>query len=130
MKTLLLSLLILTSVNSFCQVKTEADTLIYDIKGLQVKPEYPGGKEKMDAFIIANFKIPSELKMPKKIAVMFVIEKDGSLNNIKVLKDAGYGTAKEAIRVLKLMPKWLPGQQNGNTVRSLSAITIPVNAKK
>ena len=49
--------------------------------------------------------------------VTFVVEKDGSLTDIKVIRDIGYGTGKEAIRVLKKCPKWTPGEQNGKKVR-------------
>ncbi|MGC4040157.1 MAG: energy transducer TonB [Flavobacterium sp.] len=148
MKRIILALLILTSVNSFCQTRKHTeqieelnseivaepiqkdDSLVYDIKGLEVKPEFPGGKEKMDAFIKENFNTPKDLKKTKqeqKVYVLFKIEKDGSLSDIKSIKDVGHGTGEEAIRVLKLMPKWLPGQLNGKPVRSLYAITIPVN---
>ncbi|MDR6760561.1 hypothetical protein J2Y38_000740 [Flavobacterium sp. 2755] len=57
----------------------------------------------------------------------FIIEKDGSLSDIKVLRDIGLGTGAEAIRVLKTSPKWIPGKQNNNVVRALYSLPIPVN---
>ena len=63
-----------------------------------------------------------------KVIVAFVVEKDGSLTDIKVLRDIGFGTGKEAIRVLKLSPKWIPGQQNGHVVRSNNQLPISVVA--
>ena len=57
----------------------------------------------------------------------FIIEKDGSLSDIKVLRDIGYGTGDEAIRVLKISPKWIPGKQNNKEVRTLYSLPIPVN---
>ncbi|MNL60417.1 Gram-negative bacterial tonB protein [compost metagenome] len=57
----------------------------------------------------------------------FIIEKDGSLSDIKVLRDIGHGTGAEAIRVLKMSPKWIPGKQNNNVVRTLFSIPVSVN---
>lgn len=49
--------------------------------------------------------------------ITFVVEKDGTLSNIKVLKDIGYGTGEEAVKVLQLSPKWNPAELNGRKVR-------------
>jgi periplasmic protein TonB len=61
-----------------------------------------------------------------KVYVTFVVEKDGSLTDIKVLRDIGYGTGKEAIRVLSKCPKWMPGEQNGKKVRVLYSLPITI----
>ena len=50
--------------------------------------------------------------------VTFIIEADGSVSNIKVLRDIGGGCGAEAVRVVKLMPKWKPGKQHGKAVRT------------
>ncbi len=60
-----------------------------------------------------------------RVILQFVVEKDGSLSNIAALRDPGNGLGEEAIRVLKLAPKWKPGVQNGRNVRV--QYTIPVN---
>ena len=60
-----------------------------------------------------------------KLIVSFIIETDGRLSDIKVLKDLGYGTSEEAIRVLQSSPKWIPGKQNGKPVRV--AYSLPIN---
>jgi hypothetical protein len=52
-----------------------------------------------------------------RVFLTFIIEKDGSLSEIKSIRDVGYGSAEESIRVLKLSPKWKPGYQNGRAVR-------------
>jgi hypothetical protein len=59
-----------------------------------------------------NFKI-EEKDIKGKIYTTFIIEKDGSISDIKILRDLGYGTGKEIIRVLKLSPKWSPGIKDG-----------------
>ena len=56
------------------------------------------------------------------------VEKDGSLTDIKVIRDIGYGTGKEAIRVLKKCPKWTPGEQNGKKVRVLYSLPITIQS--
>lgn len=62
------------------------------------------------------------------VSVFFVVEIDGSLSNIKVLRDIGYGTGKEAIRVLKASPRWNPGVKNGEKVRSTFSLSIRVQS--
>lgn len=57
----------------------------------------------------------------------FIIEKDGSLSDIKTIRDLKHGTGDEAIKVLKTSPKWIPGKQNGELVRVLYSIPIPIN---
>jgi protein TonB len=64
-----------------------------------------------------------------KVIVSFVIDTDGSLVDIKVIKDLGYGTGKEAIRVLKLCPKWTPAVHNGKPVRSEFTLPISINTR-
>ncbi len=100
------------------------DNRIYNTAGIEVKPEFPGGPTKMYEFIDKNFVKPEGEVIKGKIYVTFVIEKDGSLTDIKVLRDLGYGTGKEAIRVLKMMPKWSSGEQNGIKVRCTYSFPI------
>ena len=104
------------------------DTLIYDRKGLEVEPEFQGGIQKFNEFFYSNFKMPME-GIKGKIVVIFIIEKDGSLSNIKVLR--GLGLEKEVKQILKMAPKWNPGMQNGKLVRTLYAVDFPIdNGKK
>ncbi|WP_431242753.1 energy transducer TonB [Flavobacterium sp. P21] len=99
---------------------------VYNTAGIDVKPEFPGGKEAMDSFIKQNFKSPKE-GLKGKVYAMFIIEKDGSLSDIKILRDIGYETVAEAIRVIKLFPKWSPGKLNNKTVRALYSIPMVIN---
>ena len=91
-----------------------------------MKPEFPGGIEEFYKFVNNNFKFPDEETgtKGKKVYATFIVEKDGSLTDIKILRDAGYGTGVETIRVLKNSPKWISGQQNGKKVRVLYSIPI------
>ncbi len=107
-------------------VVNQDDNLIYNTAGIEVKPEFPGGPTKMYEFIEKNFIKPQGEVIKGKVYVTFVIEKDGTLTDIKVLRDLGYGTGKEAIRVLKMMPKWSPGEQNGRKVRCTYSFPISI----
>lgn len=98
---------------------------IYNTSGIEVLPEYPGGIGKFYQFIADNYKTPTAVDfLGGKVYVSFIIEKDGSVADIKVLKDAGFGTGKEAIRVFELCPKWSPGRQNGKNVRCSYSLPI------
>ena len=110
---------------------TEADdNTIYNSAGIEVKADFPGGIDKFRNFIGKNFQMPEDEDFPGgKVFVTFVVEKDGSLTDIKVIRDAGYGTGKEAIRVIKSSNvKWNPGEQNGKKVRM--QFMMPINLQK
>ena len=106
----------------------EEDNGIYNTAGIEVKPDFPGGLEKFYKFVGNNYRTPEEDGLKGKVFVTFVVEKDGSLTDIKVIRDIGYGTGKEAIRVLKSSPKWNPGEQNGKKVRVLYSLPITIQS--
>lgn len=144
MKKILILILICTAQNIFSQAPssdtkkhevlsvdvqptaTSEENQVYNTAGIDIRPEFPGGVDAMNAFITQNFKSPKE-GLKGKIYATFIIEKDGSLNDIKILRDLGYETGKEAIRVLKLFPKWSPGKQKNKTVRVLYSIPMIIN---
>jgi protein TonB len=104
------------------------DNNIYNTAGIEVKPDFPGGMAKFYKFVGNNYRTPEEEGLAGKVYVTFVVEKDGSLTDIKVVRDIGYGTGKEAIRVLKSCPKWNPGEQNGKKVRVLYSLPITIQS--
>lgn len=108
----------------------EEDNSIYNTAGIEVKPDFPGGMEKFYSFIGKNYQTPDEEGLKGKVYVSFVVEKDGSLTDIKVLRDIGYGTGKEAIRVLKSCPRWTPGEQNGKKVRCTYSLPISIQSEE
>ena len=82
--------------------------------------EYPGGIFKMYDYIMADLKYPElarENQIKGRLFIAFVVEKDGSISNLEVLKSLGYGCDEEAIRLFKEMPKWSPGLIDGKPVR-------------
>ncbi|KIO52142.1 energy transducer TonB [Flavobacterium hibernum] len=106
----------------------QEDNNVYNTAGIEVKPDFPGGIDKFYKFVGNNYKTPEEEGLKGKVYVTFVVEKDGSLTDIKVLRDIGYGTGAEAIRVLKKCPKWTPGEQNGKKVRVLYSLPITIQS--
>ena len=96
------------------------------VAALDKLPEFPGGIKKFYDYVGSEFEKP-EIDQTVNVLMSFVIEKDGSMTDIKVLRNPGYGLDKEAIRVLKsLRTKWSPGFKNGNAVRVLYTLPIKV----
>ena len=84
-------------------------------------PEFPGGEQALYEFLAKNIKYPQAAKdsnIQGKVFVQFVVEKDGSITNAKVGRDIGGGCGEEALRVVKMMPKWKPGDQRGVKIRT------------
>ena len=96
----------------------------------ETMPSFRGGEQKLFEFLGNNLVYPKEAKeagIEGKVFVEFYVEKDGTVTNVKVLKGIGYGCDEEALRVIGLMPKWIPGSQRGKAVRV--RYTLPVNFK-
>ncbi|TZF86334.1 energy transducer TonB (plasmid) [Pedobacter sp. BS3] len=103
------------------------DNGVHDFASVEVLPEFPGGIQKFYQYVAKNYNYPAAAKeqgVSGRVTVSFIVEKDGSLTDIKVLRDLGMGTGEEAVRLLKKSPKWKPGIQNGRPVRV--AYTIPI----
>lgn len=91
------------------------------------KPDFPGGMKAFYDFIGENYKAP-DAKIDGKVYIQFIVEADGSLANFEVLRDIGHGTGEEAVRVLKLSPKWIPGEKDGKPVRVQYSIPISIQS--
>ena len=90
-------------------------------------PEFPGGDKGFHQFIADNVKYPAEAKekgIRGIVYVNFIVEPDGSISDIRVLRGIGGGCDEEAVRVVEYMPKFKPGIQNGEAVRV--SYTVPV----
>ena len=100
-------------------------TKVYDV--VEDMPSFPGGPSKMFEFVEKNIRYPKaaeEEEMYGRVIVSFVVERTGELSNIKIVKSVSPSLDKEAIRVVKSMPRWNPGKQSGMKVRV--KYTIPV----
>jgi len=128
------SILLLIAFNSEATAQTSfngKNSIGVNEKADVKQPQFPGGIEKFYMFVGQNFKMPEEFSKQKKggkIFIEFMVEKDGSLSEFKVVKDLGYGVADEAIRVLKHSPKWIPATENGQAVRVMYSLPITIQS--
>jgi len=87
---------------------------------VEESPHFPGGEDAVIKFLQENLKYPviaRESSIQGTVFITFVIEKDGTITDIRVLRGIGGGCDEEALRALKLMPRWIPGKQRGKPVR-------------
>lgn len=90
-------------------------------------PRYPGGDEALLAFIAHNIKYPEDARKAGKqgrVICIFIVEKDGEVSNVKVLRGLYPSLDEEAVRVIKSFPRWTPGKVKGNPVRV--TFTVPI----
>lgn len=119
-------LMIATFASAQDTVVASSEETIYKPEEVDTQPDFPGG---IDAFYIAfkkQFKAPEVPGLVDKVVLSFVIEKDGSLNDIRVVHDAGFGTADQCRQLLENFPKWLPATLDGKKVRTLYLLPIAV----
>ncbi|WP_394759959.1 energy transducer TonB [Flavobacterium sp.] len=106
------------------------DNNVYSSAGIEVQPEFPGGAAGFSKYVQRNYRTPEvEQDLKGRVFVEFVVEKDGSLTDIKVVRDLGFGTGQEAVRMLRNAPKWKPGVQNGKTIRVRYSLPIMLDIK-
>ena len=97
---------------------TTTDDKVYDV--CEQMPTYEGGDAALLKYLGENWKLPDEYKergIQGRMVVGFIVEKDGSLTNVKVLRAVDIAIDAEVLRVVKGMPKWIPGRHNGQRVR-------------
>ena len=131
MKKLFALMLFTTAVSLACAQQpvssNNADNdIIFSV--VENEPEYPGGEDAMYKFLTKNLQYPKtaiEKNIEGIVIVEFVVEKDGKLSNIKVIRSVSPELDSEAVRVISKMPKWKPGTQRGKKVRS--TFRLPIN---
>ena len=109
------------SVSAYSQSDDEVYIMV------EKRAEFPGGQSEMLKYIQDNRQYPDEAKendVHGKVLVRFIVERDGTLSDVKVMRGIGSGCDEEAVRVITSMPKWKPGEQGGKTVRT--SLTLPV----
>ena len=113
-----LAILLMVNTNAMAQNKKAANDKV--LEKAEVMPEYPGGDQAMMDFVAKNVQYPQEARdkeISGRVLVSFIVEKDGSITEVKVVKGIGGGCDEEAVRVVKAMPKWKPGKDKGKPVR-------------
>jgi len=129
-KVLFVFLLLICAGMTFSQQRNNGpDEYIETENGLVIRPKFVGGIANFYHFVGTIYELPKVKRLHGKVIIQFVVETDGSLADIKVLKDIGYGTGNEAIRVMKASPKWIPGTLNGKPVRVLYTLPISVDTR-
>jgi TonB family protein len=118
---------------AFATVGLKAQTTILDTSiytGVEVLPDYPGGMRAFYKFFSAYSHYPDKEKKDRvqgRVIAQFIVEKDGLLSNIKIVRTPSEGLGKEVARVLAMCPKWTPGKQGSKDVRVL--FSLPINFK-
>ena len=105
--------------------KPEVSNKVFDV--VEEMPHFPGGPAALQAFLSSNTKYPvvaQENGVQGRVTVSFVVERDGSITDVRVVRSVDPSLDREASRVVKSMPRWSPGKQNGSTVRV--KYTVPV----
>lgn len=105
------------------------DNAIYNLSGIQVKPEFPGGEQAMKAYIKQRYIMPENLMVGNfhgKIYMSVTVEKDGSLTGLRILREICDGSGKELLRIVRDMPKWSPGKQDGKEVRCMAYVVFEI----
>ena len=100
--------------------------------GFEVMPSFRGGQKALMAYLAENVQYPKDMKdtcAQGKVLVSFVVERDGSITEPKIVKSVCQALDKEALRVVNAMPKWMPGKQNGNAVRVKYVLPITFRLK-
>ena len=106
---------------------------IYNTAGITTKPDFPGGIGEFYKFVGTNFNIPLDAEknnVKGKVYVTFIVELDGRLTNIKIIRDIGYGIGPEVVRVLGICPNWIPGKMNEKPVRVMYSLPITIQSGK
>ncbi len=124
-------LLFVTILLSFCtsiafsQNTTDENTIYVKVDKM---PEFPGGQVALVKYLSKNIKYPSKYKKDKvngRVFVSFVVDKNGKVGRAKVVKSLNEECDKEALRVISMMPNWIPGEKEGNKVNV--QFGLPVN---
>lgn len=124
-KTLML-VIALAFAGSITQALAQTKEKVYTTVTQQA--EFPGGMEALYKYLAKNIHYPEAARnknVQGKVFLTFIVEKNGSLSDIKVVKGVGSGCDEESVRVIKASPKWHPGKEKGKVVRQ--SYTIPIS---
>ncbi len=127
----MMAVLCLMTANAQKTVVSQSKQNVYDV--VEQMPEFPGGMPAMIEFLQTNLNYPKDAKKQNvggRILVMFVVEADGSISNVRVAKKVFPSLDAEALRVVKAMPKWNPGKEKGKPVRVNFSLPIVFSPKK
>ena len=122
----LMALFGLTTVSAQKTVVAKKNQQVFDV--VEKMPEYPGGQAALFEYLSTNVKYPADAEKKKvegRVLVTFIVNTDGSITDIEVVRKAFPSLDAEAVRVISGMPKWIPGEQKGQKVRV--KYTVPLS---
>ncbi len=120
----------LTTVSAQKTVVAKKNQQVFDV--VEKMPEYPGGQAALFEYLSTNVKYPVDAEKQKiqgRVLVTFVVNTDGSITDIEVVKKAFPSLDAEAVRVISGMPKWIPGEQKGQKVRVKYTVPLSFNLR-
>lgn len=127
MKPILPLLLSLCGWSAIAQdIDLPVEETVFKDSLVDVKPEFPGGIDAFYRDFHRQFKQPEVKGLVDKVMLAFVVEKDGSLTEIRIVHDAGFGTGDQAVTILEQGPRWKPGSKDGKPVRTLHWLPIAI----
>lgn len=106
------------------------DNEVHNTAAVEIQPSFPGGDADLMSYLNKNIKYPivaQENNIQGKVTVQFIVGKDGSIEDVQIARGVDRSLDAEALRVIKSMPKWIPGKQGGRAVRV--KYYVPVNFK-
>ena len=121
----------LMTANAQKTVVSQSNQNVFD--QVEEMPEFPGGMPALIEFLQTNIKYPEDAikqDVGGRVMVMFVVETDGSISNVRVARKVFPSLDKEAVRVVKAMPKWKPGKEKGRPVRVNFTLPVVFSTKK
>ena len=113
------------SIKDSVQIDTMTHIVPF-IDGIDPLPQFPGGSKALMQFLLDNLKYPAAENscIQGRVVLRFVVTTDGSIENVEVMKSLDPSCDAEAIRVVKAMPKWIPGKQNGKPVSTYYSLPV------
>jgi protein TonB len=132
MKNYLLLLLFFTApfVTLAQTITLSKDTTTYDASNIERQAEFAGGKDKFNLFVAQTLRYPADARQNKiqgDVDISFVVAADGTVSDVKVIKSLASDLDKEAIRIMKLSPKWTPAIKRQKPVNSV--VKVPISFK-
>lgn len=95
------------------------ETKVFDMLSIAQYPEFPGGEEALMRFLQNNIKYPDMARkqdVQGRVVIRFIVDAEGKINEVKLFRGIGFGCDEEALRVVKMMPAWKPGRNDGKPV--------------
>ncbi len=126
-----MAVLSLMTANAQKTVVSQSNQNVFD--QVEEMPEFPGGMPALIEFLQTNIKYPEDAikqDVGGRVMVMFVVETNGSISNVRVARKVFPSLDKEAVRVVKAMPKWKPGKEKGRPVRVNYTLPVVFSVKK